>query len=177
MSRMIVRVGKRQSQYQPLIKRLSNNSSHVSTIYSIRYIHLRSFWQQYKITKLEHLNKIDNLEDIDPRLIKKLIDERTDLLNAENELKMLKQLDQEQRIIRRDTLKPFIRPTWILFLMSSTVYMGWQFYWWYCEYDRREDELQKEINNLEEQLQQLLDAKSGLKAVEKQPWYKRYFWF
>lgn len=175
---MLRRTIARQSRYQALLNRLfSNKGYHVSINYQTRYIHTGSLHQQQKITKLEHLNKVDNLEDIDLQLIKKLIDEKTDSLNAENELKMLKQLDQEQRMIRKNTLKPFIRPAWILFLMSSTVYMGWQFYWWYCEYNRREDELQQEINSLEEQLQKLLDAKSNMKEDVTQPWYKRYLWF
>ncbi|CAL9738162.1 inner membrane assembly complex subunit 17 [Monosporozyma servazzii] len=125
-------------------------------------------YQQYKITKLEDLNKIENIEDVDPQLLRKLIEERTDSLNSQNELKMLKELSTEQNMIRKNTLRPFIRPAWVLFLMSSTVYMGWQFYWWYSEYSRKEVELQREVGSLEAELNTLLNKKS-------QPWYRRLF--
>lgn len=176
---MIGKVIKGQSQYRALIKELFRykNSTHANTGYKTRYMTSGPLYQDYKITKLEDLNKVENLEDIDPQLIKKLIDERTDSLNAENELKILKQLDQKQKLIRKNTLRPFIRPAWILFIMSSTVYMVWQFYWWHCEYDRKENELQKEINKLEAELQNLLDNKSKVKKDKNKPWYKRYFWF
>ncbi len=126
-------------------------------------------YQKYKITKLEDLNKIENIEDIDPQLLKRLIDERTDTLNSENELKMLKELTEEQNNIRKTTLRPFIRPAWVLFLMSSTVYMGWQFYWWYCETHRKEAELKSEVDTLETELDTLLDEKKN------KPWYRRIF--
>lgn len=130
---------------------------------------LKPLYQHYKISKLEDLNKIENIEDVDPQLIKRLIDEKTDTLNSENELKMMKQLLQEQNSMRKATLRPFIRPAWILFLMSSTVYMGWQFYWWYCEYNRKEIELKNEVDTLENELQSLIDHKNT------KPWYKRWF--
>lgn len=125
--------------------------------------------QQRQIKTLEDLNNIEDLNSVDPQLIRKLIDERTDSLNTEREMKLLKQYAEEQKLIRKTTLRPFVRPAWILFLMSSTVYMGWQLYWWYCEYDRKEEELKQEVELLEKELE------TASTNNDSKSWYKRLF--
>lgn len=126
-----------------------------------------SFRRYSKIRSLEDLTKLKSLDNIDPEIIRKLIDERTSELNTANELDMLKKFSQEEKSIRDNSLKRFARPTWVVLLMSSTVYMLWQLAWWKLAYDEKEKELEAEVRELEEELAE--------EQARQRPWYRKLF--
>lgn len=136
-----------------------------------------------EIRTLEDLAKLKSLDDIDPRLISQLINEKTNELNTKNELEMLKYLQAEERKTQEVSLKKFVRPGWIFLLMASFVYLSLHYIWWKLEYDARELELQEEVKKLENELNDLIekneaDEKNGKfessSAVSRKSWYK--FW-
>lgn len=132
---------------------------------------------------LEDLTNLQSLKDVDPELIKRLINERTSELNIRNELEMLKSLDQEDKKSRESPLKKFIRPLWIFLLMSSSVYLVGHYLWWRLEYDEKELELAQQVKSLEAELNHLLETKDNDSAStrkngtsERRPWYIRWLW-
>lgn len=106
------------------------------------------------IKSLEDLAELKSLDDVDPELVRRLINERTNQLNTENELAMIKQMQSAEKQHQQTSLSKFVRPAWIFLLMSSFFYLTGHYIWWRLEYDEREIELQKEV----EQLSQELDA-------------------
>lgn len=111
------------------------------------------------VKSLEDLAKLKSLDDVDPTLIQKLINEKTSELNTLREIEVLKRM-QEERENRLESnnvsLKQFVRPGIILFLMSSSVYLVWQLLWLNLEYTKREQENMEEISVLENSLQSAL---------------------
>lgn len=141
--------------------------------------------QHQNIRSLEDLTKLKSLEDVDPELIKKLINERTIELNAQNELEMLKNLSKQEKMSQEISLKRFVRPLWVFFLMSSTVYLILHYIWWRLEVVEKEKELQSYVKNLELELSQTLKSQNhnalSLKnsnnndVPSDRPWYRRWF--
>lgn len=136
-----------------------------------------------EIESLEDLAKLQSLNDVDPELIKRLINERTSELNTQKELEMLKSFNNEDQLSKGSPLKRFTRPLWIFLLMSSTVYLVGHYLWWRLEYEQSELEQIKRIQSLEDELQSVLkeqrESGNPQPAEMKQnrkPWYKRYFW-
>lgn len=159
-----------------------------SLSYSAR--HLRP-QQRIEIKTLEDLAKLKSIDDVDPELIRQLINERTNELNIKNELDMLKQFQSEEKQHQEISLSKFVRPMWIFLLMSSFVYLTGHFVWWKLEYDEREIELDKEVQTLEAELSSLMAQKADEEKNNKdltgetvssttsqQPerkWYRRWF--
>lgn len=73
-----------------------------------------------KIKTLEDLTRLETLEGVDPELIKRLINEKTQEFNTQDELKLLKSMQMEQDRLNEVPLKRFTRPLWIFILMAST---------------------------------------------------------
>ncbi|CCE89855.1 Ina17p TDEL_0A05230 [Torulaspora delbrueckii] len=134
-----------------------------------------------EIRTLEDLSKLKSLNDVDPELIKKLINERTSELNTKNELDMLKGFEEEEKKLRQSPLKRFTRPLWIFLLMSSTVYLICHYVWWRLEYEEKEIAYSHRVGELEAELRDLLAHKSEgedtilRENTRNRPWYKRWF--
>lgn len=132
------------------------------------------------IKTLEDLTKLDSLKDVEPELIKRLIDERTSELNTKNELEMLKNFNKEEELLRQSPLKKFTRPFWIFLIMSSTVYLVCHYVWWRLEYEEKEIEYAKRVVALEAELNALLKQKVEVSgnvqgSISGKPWYRRWF--
>lgn len=132
------------------------------------------------IKTLEDLTKLKSLNDVDPELIKRLINERTSELSTKNELEMLKNFDKEEQMLRQSSLKKFTRPFWIFLLMSSTVYLGYHYIWWKLEYEEKEIAYSRQVKELETELNTLLAQReragsSTSSDSVKRPWYKHWF--
>lgn len=153
----------------------------VATFASLRVCHAAN---HQNLEKLEDLTNLESLKDVDPELIKKLINERTSELNIRNELEMLKSLDQEDKSSRESPLKKFIRPLWVFLLMSSSVYLTGHYLWWRLEYSEKELELAQQVKSLEAKLNHILESKDDDSASshkkgngsEIRPWYVRWLW-
>lgn len=133
-----------------------------------------------EIQTLEDLTKLESLKDVDPELIKRLIDERTSELNTKNELEMLKKFDREEQLLRQSPLKKFTRPFWIFLIMSSTVYLVCHYVWWRLEYEEKEIVYAKRVDELEAELNALLvqtndEPGLGKKNPSNKSWFKRWF--
>ncbi|CUS23945.1 LAQU0S12e03576g1_1 [Lachancea quebecensis] len=136
------------------------------------------------IKSLEDLAKLKSLDDVDPDLVRKLINERTDELNSQAELAMLKQMQSQENQQQQQALKKFVRPMWIFLLMSSFFYLTGHYIWWRLEYDEREIELHKQVQALREELDSTIAAKHSeaepalpredLKKPKK--WYLAWLW-
>ncbi|SCU94755.1 LANO_0E07998g1_1 [Lachancea nothofagi CBS 11611] len=138
------------------------------------------------VKSLEDLAKLKSLDDVDPELVRRLINERTDQLNTQGELDMLKQIQSEEKQQRQVTLKKFVRPMWIFLLMSSFFYLAGHYVWWRLEYDEREIELHKQVQALQQELDEVIankdsmlastsnDSAGGSKKLKK--WYFAWFW-
>ncbi|GAV55322.1 hypothetical protein ZYGR_0AS06460 [Zygosaccharomyces rouxii] len=147
------------------------------------YSPLRSS-QHTDIRSLEDLTKLKSLEGVDPELIRKLINERTVELNVQNELEMLKNLNKQEKLSQEVSLKRFVRPLWVFFLMSSTVYLILHYIWWKLEVVEKEKELQSYVESLETELDQTLKSQNqnvsslknnGHNKTNEKPWYRRWF--
>ncbi|KAM3162964.1 Inner membrane assembly complex subunit 17 [Lachancea thermotolerans] len=57
------------------------------------------------IKSLEDLAKLKSLDDVDPDLVRKLINERTNELNSQAELAMLKQMQSQENQQQQQALK------------------------------------------------------------------------
>ncbi|CAI4053265.1 hypothetical protein SKDZ_16G1740 [Saccharomyces kudriavzevii ZP591] len=137
-----------------------------------------------EIKSLEDLADLNSLDGVDTELIRNLINERTTELNIKNELNMLRKFSAEEELGHESPMKKFVRPLWMFILMGSSVYLLLHYTWWKLEYDERENELKKEVEILECQLNELIsqdknrdsgrsndDSESG----NAKPWYKRLF--
>ncbi|SCV03004.1 LAME_0H06942g1_1 [Lachancea meyersii CBS 8951] len=111
------------------------------------------------VQSLEDLAKLNSLDDVDPELVRRLINERTNQLNTQNELDMLKQMQTEEKQGQQMALKKFVRPMWIFLLMSSFFYLGGHYIWWKLEYDEREIELNKQVQDLRMELDEAIELK------------------
>ncbi|GCF01239.1 mitochondrial protein FMP14 [Zygosaccharomyces mellis] len=140
--------------------------------------------QHADIKSLEDLTKLKSLESVDPELIRKLINERTVELNVQNELEMLKNLNRQEKMSQEVSLKRFIRPLWVFFLMSSTVYLILHYIWWKLEVIEKEKELRSYVESLEMELDQTLESQNrstvgsqsnGNNKIHDKPWYRRWF--
>ncbi|SCU91943.1 LAMI_0E08020g1_1 [Lachancea mirantina] len=114
-----------------------------------------------QVKSLEDLAKLKSLDEVDPEMVKRLINERTNELNTQNELQMLKRMETEQDQRQNATLKKFVRPAWILLIMSSIVYLTGHLVWWKLEYEERELKLKRKVHELELNLNDLVTKKSG----------------
>ncbi|QLQ81532.1 hypothetical protein HG537_0F02930 [Torulaspora globosa] len=132
-----------------------------------------------EIQTLEDLTKLDSLKDIEPELIKRLIDERTSELNTKNELEMLKKFDKEEQLLRQSPLRRFTRPLWIFLIMSSTVYLVCHYVWWRLEYEEKEIDYARRVEELEVELKSLMAQTDGPSQEKDQhgdkPWFRRWF--
>ncbi|KAL2708439.1 Mitochondrial protein FMP14 [Kluyveromyces marxianus] len=147
-----------------------------------RYLASYSPNTQVEIKTLEDLAKLKSLDDVDPKLISKLINQKTNELNVKNELQMLKRLQQEEQKTQETPLKKFVRPAWIFLLMGSIVYLSGHYLWWKLDYEEKELEYIHQVKELESKLNSLREAHqssvnndlpSGNKQNAKR-WYK--FW-
>lgn len=143
---------------------------------------LLSAKSQPQIKTLEDLAKLKSLDDVDPKLISRLINQKTNELNTQNELQMLKDLQAAEMSSQEASLKKFVRPGWIFLLMASIVYLSCHYVWWKLEYEERETEFQKTVTFLERELDELkvmhesnllINSSSKSSSNEKR-WYK--FW-
>ncbi|CAR23623.1 Ina17p [Lachancea thermotolerans CBS 6340] len=136
------------------------------------------------IKSLEDLAKLKSLDDVDPDLVRKLINERTNELNSQAELAMLKQMQSQENQQQQQALKKFVRPMWIFLLMSSFFYLTGHYIWWKLEYDEREIELHKQVQALRQELDSAIAAKhsgkepalSGAGAKKPKRWYLAWLW-
>lgn len=133
-----------------------------------------------EIRSLEDLAKLKSLDDVDPKLIKKLINERTSELNIQNELELLKTIGQEEKRTQDLLIKRFIRPLWVFLLMSSSFYLLCHYLWWKLEYDGKEEQLKKETHELEyklldmmkqEEIKQKIRSKNDGTGQTGKAWY------
>lgn len=129
-----------------------------------------------KVKTLEDLANLDSLEGVDPELIKRLINEKTQEFNTQDELKLLKDMQKEQERLNEVPLKRFTRPLWMFILMASTFYLGAHLVWWKLEYEEREKEYKEKVKVLEKSLNDALSSNSTATSNDKSksPWYK--FW-
>ncbi|QHS76635.1 Ina17p [Saccharomyces paradoxus] len=164
----------------------------LSSITAVAYYHNRLPNQQQRptptsprkeIKSLEDLANLDSLEGVDTELIRDLINERTTELNIKKELDMLKKFSQEEESGHEIPLKRFIRPLWMFILMGSSVYLLLHFSWWKLEHEERENQLKKEVEILEGQLNELIGQDKTYNSVggkysttHTKPWYRRWFW-
>ncbi|KAL3232245.1 Inner membrane assembly complex subunit 17 [Nakaseomyces bracarensis] len=132
--------------------------------------------QGKQIKSLEDLASLDTLEGVDPELIKRLINEKTQEYNTQDELKLLKDMQREQERLNEVPLKRFTRPLWMFILMASTFYLGAHLVWWKLEYEEREAEYKKKVESLENTLDDVLSnqAPKNSNSNTNSPWYK--FW-
>ncbi|SCU87927.1 LAFA_0E09670g1_1 [Lachancea sp. 'fantastica'] len=117
------------------------------------------------VKSLEDLAKLDSLDNVDPELVRRLINERTNQLNTQNELEMLKQIQSDEKQQQQVALKKFVRPMWIFLLLSSFFYLGGHYVWWKLEYDEREIELHKQVEALRQELDETIKQKQNPKPV------------
>ncbi|CEP61874.1 Ina17p LALA0_S04e02652g [Lachancea lanzarotensis] len=119
------------------------------------------------IKSLEDLARLGSLDNVDPELVRRLINERTNQLNTQNELDMLKQIQADEKQQQQVVLKKFVRPMWIVLLLSSFFYLGGHYIWWKLEYDEREIELHKQVQALQQELDEAVKQRQNPVAVEE----------
>lgn len=129
-----------------------------------------------KIKTLEDLTRLETLEGVDPELIKRLINEKTQEFNTQDELKLLKSMQMEQDRLNEVPLKRFTRPLWIFILMASTFYLGAHLVWWKLAYEKKVVELKHKVDSLETTLKDVMKEKAPgpTPCNNKKSWYK--FW-
>ncbi|QLL30864.1 hypothetical protein HG536_0A06790 [Torulaspora globosa] len=161
--------------YRPVARRCSRLLvSGFSTTSTVSYVNRKD------IQTLEDLTKLDSLKGVEPELIKRLIDERTSELNTKNELEMLRKFDREEQLLRQSPLRRFTRPFWIFLVMSSTVYLACHYVWWRLEYEEKEIDYARRVEELETELNALLAQKDEEIGQEREdscarPWFRRWF--
>ncbi|AAS50962.2 ABR190Cp [Eremothecium gossypii ATCC 10895] len=133
---------------------------------------------------LEELARLKSLEDVDSSVIRKLINQRTEEVNAQNEAQMLKKLSAEGRDLQNVPGSRYARPLWLLLIGCASVYLVRDWLRMKAEYDARETTLETRVEGLEAELKYLLEPKPGVLEVEvvqtevasSAPWYKRWLW-
>lgn len=142
-----------------------------------------------EITSLEDLVKLKSLDDVDPVLVQKLINEKTSELNLKNEIKRLRTLQEERENSmtsgRPVRLTDFKRAGIMFILMSSSVYLGWQLLWWHLAYNDKEIEMLDTVNSLEKKLREeikhneIVDTPISQDNTEKfvntKSWYSKWW--
>ncbi|AGO10658.1 AaceriABR190Cp [[Ashbya] aceris (nom. inval.)] len=133
---------------------------------------------------LEELARLKSLEDVDATVIRKLINQRTEEVNAQNEIQMLRKLSQEGRDLQNVPGRRYAKPLWLLAIGCATVYLVQDWLKQKAEYDAQEAALESRVEGLEAELKHLLEAKPEIAEPEAAqtdagspaPWYKRWFW-
>ncbi|KAH3902233.1 uncharacterized protein SCODWIG_03829 [Saccharomycodes ludwigii] len=148
----------------PIAKRINSSSLYFGKYVNkllIKTIRYKSSSSQPYPQNLEELAKMDNIDNIPPEVIRKLLIEKTEQLNLQNEVKMLKELTKQEEFSRNSnfsTIKAkYARPFWNFLLLSSFVYLFYHYLWLKLEYEEREKELHLEATNIENQLAQLIE--------------------
>ncbi|CCE64676.1 hypothetical protein TPHA_0I01720 [Tetrapisispora phaffii CBS 4417] len=152
---------------------------HAKSLSTFRTLRLPT--KQKELRTLEDLAELKSLDDVDPQLIRKLINEKTSELNMKNEMNFLKQMQIEQDNNQSVPLKQYNRAIWVFLLMSSSFYLMFHLVWWKLEYNEKELKLKQESEELEHELQSILNEKEEQKSniipnnkdvTKQKPWYK-----
>ncbi|CDO95180.1 unnamed protein product [Kluyveromyces dobzhanskii CBS 2104] len=157
--------------FRPLVKRVVHRRLLATANNSNAHIEIKT---------LEDLAKLQSLDNVDPKLIGRLINEKTNELNTQNELQMLKQFQVEEQRTQETSLKKFVRPAWIFLLMGSIVYLSCHYAWWKLDLEEKEIEYNRQVLTLENELASLKKAHGSSELSDKSPvgsgrkWYK--FW-
>ncbi|AET40924.1 Ina17p Ecym_7071 [Eremothecium cymbalariae DBVPG len=143
-----------------------------------------SYSTKPSVKRLEDLANLKSLNEVDPGVIRQLIHQRTNELNVQQELEMVKHMSKEES--KSYSLPPKItKSLWILAFGASSAYMVIDWSRRAAEYDNKEKILQQRIEDLETLLNDLLEArktstdtstsKSSPHQVQSK-WYERWFW-
>ncbi|KAL6945034.1 hypothetical protein ACO0QE_002477 [Hanseniaspora vineae] len=121
-----------------------------------------------KIKTLDDLAKLKSIDDVPPEIIRKLILEKTEQLNAENEIQLLKELRKEEEYRRSSTFAElkakYTRPLWNLFLMSSSIYLFYHWIWLKLDYEELENDKKQELQKKEEEFNNVIAAQLATKS-------------
>ncbi|CAB4255788.1 similar to Saccharomyces cerevisiae YPL099C AIM43 Protein of unknown function [Maudiozyma barnettii] len=143
----------------------------------------------HDITSLDDLVKLESLDNVDPILVQKLINEKTAELNLKNEIRRLKNI-QEQRENSVISNRPvrvgdFKRAGIMFMLICSSVYLCWQLLWWNLAYNSKEIEMLDTVTSLENELRELIRTNKtkekivtnnyDSQPVNKKPWYSNWW--
>ena len=114
-----------------------------------------------EINSLSDLVKLKSLDNVDPALVQKLINEKTTELNLQNEIKRLQMLqsqnEKKNTFAQPVTLSNFKRAGIMFALMSSSVYLCWQLLWWNLSYDSKEKDNLYQVAHLQDELHRLIE--------------------
>ena len=144
-----------------MLRTTVSNRIRVLSIYALKHRTIRCYTTIHlnqEITSLEDLAKLKSLDDVDPVLVHKLINEKTSELNLKTEIQRLRTL-QEERENSMNSGRPvklgdFKRAGIMFILMSSSVYLCWQLLWWHLAYNDKEIEMLDTVNSLEKKLRE-----------------------
>lgn len=142
-----------------------------------------------EINSLDDLVKLKSLDDVDPLIVQKLINEKTTELNIQNEIRRLQMLQKEnekkQTFAQPVTLGNFKRAGIMFVLMSSSVYLTLQLLWWSLSYDVKEKQnlarvtqLQDELHACIEHNQKMLPSNSNISDDEsstRKSWFSKWW--
>ena len=174
-----------------LSARVSNQIGRLS-VYALKHGHIRCYTTTHlnkDITSLEDLANLKSLDDVDPVLVQKLINEKTSELNLKNEIQRLRILQQERENStgsgRPVKLGDFKRAGIMFLLMSSSVYLCWQLLWWNLAYNDKEIEMLDTVNTLEKELREKIkdnkiidepNSQNNIQpSVNTKPWYSKWW--
>lgn len=114
------------------------------------------------IKTLEDLAKLKSIDSVPPEIIRKLILEKTEQLNAENEIQLLKELRKEEEYRRSSTFaelkSKYTRPLWNFFLLSSSIYLCYHWIWLKLDYDELENDKKQELHKKEMEFNNVIAA-------------------
>ncbi|SMN21194.1 similar to Saccharomyces cerevisiae YPL099C AIM43 Protein of unknown function [Maudiozyma saulgeensis] len=173
-----------QTKFPSSIKKLG--------LFALRRSHIRYYTigkTEHDITSLDDLVKLESLDNVDPTLVQKLINEKTTELNLKNEIRRLKTI-QEQRENSVTSNRPvrlgdFKRAGIMFMLMCSSVYLCWQLLWWNLAYNSKEVEMLDTVTSLENELHERIEInkiaeneltqESPSRPVQKKSWVSRWW--
>ncbi|AMD20838.1 HDR096Wp [Eremothecium sinecaudum] len=150
-----------------------------------RVIQRAGYAKKPKVVKLRDLSDPGAIDKMDPRILRHLINMRTDQLNTQKEIKMINELRDDAK--RQQPLSKTRKRLWLLALGGALAYLVNNVMTWKAEYDEKEESLQKQMLELETELTSLLADEKEVKlepideqevpspVVEKR-WYQRWFW-
>lgn len=150
-----------------------------TTVLKPKSLRLIQFQRRWKTTDFSHIKTIEDLselpdlKDVPPTLITKILNEKTNELNIQNELQLLKNIQREERQLldEGNPLKRYFRAGWIFLFLASSVYLTMHSVWWRLAYIEREEKLEAETKLLEEKMEEL-------RKQQERSWYSKLFkWY
>lgn len=190
---MYIIIQKHFSNLDLSLSQSSNDMQRVKDIWNAMSFNavVRVIQKAFYVSKpqsFKELSKHSSLDEIDPKLIRKLINQRTDELNAHRNFQKLKRRSDELKVFQEVKFSKYSKRLWTVVFAGAIGVLITNFVNWKEEYKKRESELNAQVVRLDSELNGLLQASKDFvekpsiryekpkKENQEKQWYEGWFW-